>query len=171
MVLVAALRMMVMMMLTRSKKMTTPSLTPKRLNQNALKMEQVIRLCTWNSRGHAIDRLMYIERLLQHCDILLVQEHWLMDGDLHRLIAISPDELTVCGVSGMDPQHLLVGRPFGGCALIHKRNLRCSVTPFSVSSRRLFACSIELIDSLKFILCLTLPYMMVITCPITCPFF
>lgn len=112
-----------------------------------------LRLCTWNSRGHGADRLMYIDRLMQQCELLLVQEHWLQEGDLHKLIAASQLELTVFGISGMDPAKLLIGRPYGGCALIHRRDLRCSVTPVSTSSRRLHACIIELYNVPKFLLC------------------
>ena len=96
---------------------------------------------------------MYIDRLMQQCELLLVQEHWLQEGGLHKLIAASQFELTVCGVSGMDPAKLLIGRPYGGCALIHRRDLRCSITPVSISSRRLHACIVELYNVPKFLLC------------------
>ena len=56
---------------------------------------------------------IYVQSLLQSCDICLIQEHWLLHENLDSLI-ISDDFLSV-GVSGMDSSILLSGRPFGGC--------------------------------------------------------
>ncbi|ELT97547.1 hypothetical protein CAPTEDRAFT_202914 [Capitella teleta] len=129
--------------------MTT--LTPKKTNTKTT-MGTTLNLGSWNSRGHGPDRLIYIEHLLQKCNILLIQEHWLFDSELSKLAYNSSTEITVMGSSGMDPEKLLVGRPYGGCALLYKTCLRCSITPIPVDSRRIFACIIEMVGFTKFIL-------------------
>jgi len=120
---------------------------------NPLKMAGSLRICSWNSRGHAADRLAHVDELMQCCDVLLVQEHWLFDFELHKLTTNSAFDLAVYGVSGMDAHKPLVGRPFGGCAIIHKTELRCTVTPICVDSRRLFACIIDIPECCKLIVC------------------
>ena len=102
-------------------------------------------------RGCGPDRLLYASRLMQDCDLLLLQEHWLLDDTLHKLVNSDPD-LIVYGKSGMETDRLLGGRPYGGCALIHRRQLRCAVTPIAVTSRRLFACMVNFVDFPKMLL-------------------
>ncbi|ELU02058.1 hypothetical protein CAPTEDRAFT_218117 [Capitella teleta] len=126
-------------------------LTPKKTNTKTT-MGTTLNLGSWNSRGHGPDRLIYIEHLLQKCNILLIQEHWLFDSELSKLAYNSSTEITVMGSSGMDPEKLLVGRPYGGCALLYKTCLRCSITPIPVVSRRIFACIIDMVEFPKFIL-------------------
>ena len=111
-----------------------------------------IKLCSWNSRGHGADRMVYIDDLMNRCDILVLQEHWLSDYDLHKLTQNSAHSLSVFGVSGMDPHQPRVGRPFGGCALLHKTDYRCSIEPVPVDSRRLFACIVNIPNVVKFML-------------------
>ena len=51
---------------------------------------------------------IYVQELLIYndCDILCLQEHWLLN-----------EHLIVVGVSGMDSQTFVCGRPFGFCAI------------------------------------------------------
>ncbi|ELU17001.1 hypothetical protein CAPTEDRAFT_201883 [Capitella teleta] len=68
-------------------------------------MGSTLNVCSWNSRGHAADRLSYLQTLLDGNDFVFVQEHWLFDDDLHRLC--SNEDVNVIGVSGMDETDLL----------------------------------------------------------------
>ena len=61
--------------------------------------------------------------LLQCCDVCLIQEHWLLHEQL-SLLNVNNDFLS-CGVSGMDSSDLILGRPFGGCAILGR-----SLLPF-----------------------------------------
>ena len=60
-------------------------------------------------------------------DLCFIQEHWLMKSRLNRLYDLSPDFLSV-SVSSIDDSSLLVGRPFGGCAILYRKSLLLSVT-------------------------------------------
>ena len=54
------------------------------------------------------------------------------------------DNVFVYGVSGMDEQVLISGRPFGGCAIIWDRAMTCEVNPIRTQSRRL--CAVEVLN-------------------------
>ena len=58
-----------------------------------------------------------VDDLLLSNDICLIQEHWLLQNQLN-LLSIDPNFLSV-GVSGMDNSKLLIGRPYGGCAILY----------------------------------------------------
>ena len=75
---------------------------------------------------------------MKKCDILLVQEHWLLDCDIGEFTQFI-DDVNVHGVSGMDNDVLLTGRPYGGCAIVYRKSLNCSVTPIICKSRRVCA--------------------------------
>ena len=60
-----------------------------------------LKIISYNSKGHNIDKLEYIKKMLKFNDIVLVQEHWLQKGQLHMF------EQNISGiqshnVSGMD---------------------------------------------------------------------
>ncbi|ELT92012.1 hypothetical protein CAPTEDRAFT_209336 [Capitella teleta] len=80
---------------------------------------------------------------MDNCDILLLQEHWYFDADLHK-IAGQCDNVTVYGASGMDSSLMLYGRPFGGCAFVFRNFLKCSVTRIASSCKRLIALIVEI---------------------------
>ncbi|ELT92831.1 hypothetical protein CAPTEDRAFT_212113 [Capitella teleta] len=77
------------------------------------------------------------------CNILLVQETWLHDWELNKLI--DDDAISILGVSGMDPQQLLVGRPHGGCAVLFHSSVY-------TNSCRMFPCVVNVIISIKFLI-------------------
>lgn len=109
-----------------------------------------MRLTSWNCRGHAPDRIAYIERLMQRCDILLLQETWHHDSSLHKLLP--NDEISILGISGMESDQPHVGRPHGGCALLFHTSASMSISPIQTTTRRLFACTINVIGSQKILL-------------------
>ena len=84
------------------------------------------KLTTYNSQGHGLNKLEYLSHLLQDCDILLWQEHWYFNKELDTLECKFGDTF-IYGVSGMDDDLLLTGRPYGGCAILYHKNL-----PFKV---------------------------------------
>jgi exonuclease III len=71
---------------------------------------------------------------MEECDILFVQEHWYFEHDI-KLLQESIDNVQVYGISGMNNNELLVGRPYGGCAIILNNRVKCKFTPFNVNKR------------------------------------
>ena len=57
-----------------------------------------------------------------------MQEHWLLPHDLNTLNDIHPEFLSV-GLSAVDTsKDILVGRPYGGTAMLYKKSFAASIT-------------------------------------------
>jgi hypothetical protein len=80
-----------------------------------------------------------MNKLMNICDVLLVQEHWYLDTDISK-IAQYIDNVEVVGVSGMENSQLISGRPYGGCAFVYWNSLKCTVTVLNTQSRRTPLC-------------------------------
>ena len=111
-----------------------------------------LTIASYNSNGSAADRRLYIDRLLESCDVLFTQEHWLNDDGL-RSWQQNMDSAFIYGKSGMKKDELLLGRPYGGLSIIVKKSLSCVVHPISdIESDRLFACTLKLNDACTLLL-------------------
>jgi len=108
-------------------------------------------IASWNSRGHGDNRIDYMKKLLQNVDVLMIQEHWYFENDLNSIVN-SMDGIHVYGTSGMDPSNLLHGRPYGGCAILYSKHLKCKFTPVDSVSSRCCAVIMELPDLTKVLL-------------------
>lgn len=117
-------------------------------NTNSMNMS----LCSWNMRGHGADRVRYAQSLLENNDIVLVQETWLYDFEFHKLSGNSPFPMTVIGTSGMDPEVIRSGRPYGGLAIIVKDSSKLSLARVSCKSNRLMAVIVNTFNDFKFLL-------------------
>ena len=87
---------------------------------------------------------------------MLVQEHWLWQEQLASDFARNLPGTIVHGISAMDPGTLLLGRPFGGCAIVYKRDWTAKVQPVSLLTKR--ACGVR-IEMSNFSLMLFTVYM------------
>ena len=106
-------------------------------------MHSNLSIVSYNSQGSGPDRIAYMNKLLKSNDIIFVQEHWLFNSTLNKL----ENGLTnahVYGISGMTDTELLTGRPFGGVAIIWKKNIKCKIIPVELTSRRLCAVIISI---------------------------
>ena len=71
---------------------------------------------------------------IQHIiDLCFIQEHWLINDHLHKLKDL---DFMYVAVSGMDDSTLLVGHPFGGCAILYRKSLASCITPLVSCSDR-----------------------------------
>jgi hypothetical protein len=82
-----------------------------------------ISIATLNLHGFK-NSWTYLNELTIGCDIIFVQEHWLLSCELHYLESLN-DNFNVYAKSAMDDKissGVLYGRPYGGVAvLVHKR--------------------------------------------------
>ncbi len=73
-----------------------------------------------------------IRELCKASDVVLLQETWLLEHDLHLLNMISPDHYAK-GISSVDCQEkLLVGRPHGGLAVLWRKTLGAKCKPIVI---------------------------------------
>ena len=82
-----------------------------------------------------------MNKLLKCIDIILIQEHWLLDSTIVKLER-SLQGVYVHGVSGIRETEFRAGRPFGGVAILWKANIKCKISPVQLLSRRMCAISI-----------------------------
>ena len=95
-----------------------------------------MKICSYNIRGVNATKWHYLNDIYAAHDFVLLQEHWLLDSQMHVLSDNLPDAV-FHGVSGMEQDTFLTGRPYGGCCVIWKRSTACHVTPIDSSNRRL----------------------------------
>ena len=105
-------------------------------------MNDKLSIVTYNSQGHGPGRLEYISSLTRKFDFVLIQEHWLFNDGL-RIFERDINECCCHGVSGMNENELLIGRPYGGVAILWKNSLTARVTPVNVDSKRMCAVIVE----------------------------
>lgn len=68
-------------------------------------------------------------------------------------------DFIVMGVSGMEPDSLIHGRPFGGCAIFYRKNFSSRISICQVSSKRFCAVHLKISDNKTLLLtCVYLPF-------------
>ena len=72
---------------------------------------------SFNCRAVNVSKIPTIKELLNDCDVLLIQETWLLPHEL-KVFSKHLMGYTCCGVSGMNSEVLYYGRPFGGCSVL-----------------------------------------------------
>ena len=87
-----------------------------------------IKICSYNSHGLGAGRLDYIKRLCSSNDFVFIQEHWLLESQASTFER-DIDNISSHCISGMDSSNLLNGRPYGGSAVLWRRDLECEVLP------------------------------------------
>ena len=81
-----------------------------------------ISVCSFNCRSFK-NSLPSVHKLCSEHDIVLLQEHWLIPNDLHMLNTAHADFLSF-GQSAVDlTSDILVGRPYGGTAILYRKCL------------------------------------------------
>ena len=97
-----------------------------------------VRVCSYNCRGvkNSVDE---IRELCQYSDFIFIQEHWLLPFDLGILNNIHNSFLST-GQSAVDiSTKVLVGRPYGGTAILYNAAFAGSVTVVDTFDSRLTA--------------------------------
>lgn len=116
-----------------------------------------LRITSFNCHG-VKGRRTTVEEVCGRSDIVAIQEHWLTPEDLPFLSNIHPD-FRGHGISAMDPSAgLLIGRPYGGVALMWRRCLDDAVTIIKTDNNRVAAIKVNSIDSQMLIICVYCPY-------------
>ncbi len=93
---------------------------------------------SYNCRGFNSSKSSYISSLMSGFSILFLQEHWLAEAQLGTLCNISAN-VAFTGTSGFDNDEVLLGRPYGGCAILWNSLLLANVCPLVINCRRVCA--------------------------------
>lgn len=101
-----------------------------------------ISMCSFNCRSFK-HSLPAINKLCNDHDIVLLQEHWLIPNDLHLLNSAHPDFLS-CGQSAVDlSSNILVGRPYGGTAILYRKYLTDKIQVLNIGESRITGININ----------------------------
>ena len=98
-------------------------------------------IATYNSNGHAPDRMLYINELCASFDFIFIQEHWLFENEM-QICFSKLKGIHHHGISGMSNNELLNGRPYGGVAILWHNSFKGNVTAITTESQRLCAVKI-----------------------------
>jgi hypothetical protein len=74
-------------------------------------------------------------------DILFLQEHWLTNSQFSLFNAVHVD-FAYTAVSGINDSEILLGRPYGGCAIFWRSRINATISVLKTNSRRI--CAIQL---------------------------
>ena len=100
-------------------------------------------LASYNTQGSGTGHIEYVQKLINTCDFVLIQEHWLGNNQFPYYERYIPGINTHC-ISAMDDSMVSCGRPFGGCAIIWRQSLDASVTPIVTVCKRVCAVKIQI---------------------------
>ena len=117
----------------------------------------MIRISSYNCKSFKRN-VNGIARLCNISDIVFVQEHWLFPSDLPLLNNVHQEFMSF-GISSIDPSDgLLLGRPYGGVAVLWRNSLAPFVKPLSFDDDRIIGLEC-LLNGLKILLLgVYLPY-------------
>ena len=107
-------------------------------------MMAAMKFISYNSCGLGSGRMDYLRGLLPTCTFLMLQEHWLLEQQLDKFRADLGKDVLIHGLSGMESENLLHGRPFGGVAIAWNENFKGVVSPVDFDSKRICAVKIKL---------------------------
>jgi hypothetical protein len=100
-------------------------------------METLV-ITSLNSRGFNVSKPPYINDVLVKSDVLSLQKHWLSESQLSVFCDLNPDFLAHA-ISGINSDHILHGRPYGGCAILIRKSLDIHIKRVNCDSRRIIA--------------------------------
>ena len=119
-----------------------------------------LNIASYNSTGLGVGQMDYINSILDsnQIDILLLQEIWLLQNDIIPKLSKIHDNYYCSGVSGIDQDVLLHGRPYGGMAVMWRKDLTKSYQTFTTESRRICGINFKLSNGLSLlVLCIYMP--------------
>lgn len=101
-----------------------------------------LRLCTFNCRSLK-SSVNEVNRLCYDHDVIFVQEHWLMPFELNMLSSVHTD-FHGFGLSAVDTSvDMLIGRPYGGTAILYRKQLSHAIEVVNSTESRITAIIIK----------------------------
>ena len=122
------------------------------LNSNSQENEE-LRFLSFNCKNFNDDicKLDFLQQCVQNHDVVFLQEHWLYKSELYKLSKLGKN-VNVIGTSGMEEHVCRLGRPYGGCAIIWKSDLKCKTSQIMCKSNRVCGLVIDMLNGVKIVL-------------------
>ena len=99
-------------------------------------------ICSFNCKGFEYRNFDYLKKVFNKVDILLLQEHWLFEFENAEFYKLFPDCQFVFK-SSMNDSSVVLGRPYGGVAMVWKRFMSLKVENITTSCGRLCAVKVS----------------------------
>jgi endonuclease/exonuclease/phosphatase family metal-dependent hydrolase len=89
-------------------------------------MKTHLKVATFNCRSvkSSVDE---VKQSCDSCDIVMLQEHWLMPHELGMLSRVHPEFLSVAKSAVNVTENILIGRPYGGTAVLYRKDMAPNV--------------------------------------------
>jgi len=108
------------------------------MDQNSSNIHGCFKLFSYNCRS-AKRSLPEIQQLCEKHDLVVLQEHWLFPNELPLLSGVHADFWSY-GSSAMDMSNkILVGRPYGGTAILYRKSIADHIAVVPTNDPRLTA--------------------------------
>ena len=116
------------------------------------------KIISYNIRSFGEDKYITVNKLLEKCDFLLLQETWKFDYEFINIVKREFEGYECIHTSGMDPSIPLNGRPFGGVGIIFRSNINCSTERIVNISKRLCTLKVTTDNSSMLLFNIYMPY-------------
>lgn len=116
-----------------------------------------ITIFSLNTKGFNELRQTYVNDISVFCDLLCIQEHWLLKQHLYKIENCLPN-FKGHAVSGMSERSAIIeGRPYGGCAILWRDAINHNITKLPLSSDRACAVRVAMGDRNLILICIYMP--------------
>ena len=102
----------------------------------------MVSTVSYNCHGLGPGKMDYIAKICKNHQFILIQEHWLISENLGIFSSEIPG-FSAHGISALDSNELLRGRPNGGCSISWNSKLMCKVTPVESGNSRVCAVIVD----------------------------
>jgi len=101
-------------------------------------VSEQLSVCTFNCRS-VKSSLTELWQLCESYDIICLQEHWLLPVELNVLPQFRSDFLSTAPSAVNIDYDVLVGRPYGGTAILYKQSLSNDISVVDTNESRMTA--------------------------------
>ena len=113
-----------------------------------------LKICSYNVHNfHKRDvrpqKFAFLQSLLESHTFLCIQEHWLYESKIKKVIGALKPGCNVVGCSPMDERVRRVGRPYGGCAIVWESSANFRAEEVPCDNKRICALEVEMLNNYK----------------------
>jgi len=109
-------------------------------------MKDHLKLVTFNCRS-VKSSINEVKQLCDSFDIIMIQEHWLLPHELSTLSAVHAEFMAVAKSAVNIERNILIGRPYGGTAILYRKDIANSIT--AVDSLDPRVCAVKIITNCR----------------------